>query len=56
MDAPPTDDGAAPPADVQLSFANERTFLAWERTAEIARPGSPESATGTQTDAATQTA
>jgi len=23
----------APHADVQLSFANERTFLAWERTA-----------------------
>src|SRR4051794_20306590 len=33
MDAPETDDGASPPADVQLSFANERTFLAWERTA-----------------------
>lgn len=27
MDAPP------PQPDVQLSFANERTFLAWERTA-----------------------
>jgi putative membrane protein len=28
MDAPDT-----PEPDVQLSFANERTFLAWERTA-----------------------
>jgi putative membrane protein len=28
MDAPD-----APEPDVQLSFANERTFLAWERTA-----------------------
>src|SRR4029077_16377078 len=28
------DDGAPDPEpDVQLSFANERTFLAWERTA-----------------------
>lgn len=26
-------DEPAPQADVQLSFANERTFLAWERTA-----------------------
>src|SRR6476659_4431785 len=33
MDAPETDDGASSHADVQLSFANERTFLAWERTA-----------------------
>jgi putative membrane protein len=34
MDAP-TDETAdeAPEPDVQLSFANERTFLAWERTA-----------------------
>ena len=34
MDTSPTDDGEArPEPDVQLSFANERTFLAWERTA-----------------------
>jgi putative membrane protein len=35
MDAASTNDGAtnAPEPDVQLSFANERTFLAWERTA-----------------------
>src|SRR5260370_1262654 len=38
MDTPPADDGASdsargPQPDVQLSFANERTFLAWERTA-----------------------
>ena len=33
MDASPTDDEANPEPDVQLSFANERTFLAWERTA-----------------------
>jgi putative membrane protein len=35
MDAAPTSDGPAdaPEPDVQLSFANERTFLAWERTA-----------------------
>jgi putative membrane protein len=36
MTAPPPEDAATapPPApDVQLSFANERTFLAWERTA-----------------------
>jgi putative membrane protein len=34
MDPAPTsrNDGATPP-DVQLAFANERTFLAWERTA-----------------------
>src|SRR5690349_13745833 len=33
--APTNDDGpaGAPEPDVQLSFANERTFLAWERTA-----------------------
>ncbi|HEY3674269.1 MAG TPA: DUF202 domain-containing protein [Acidimicrobiia bacterium] len=29
----PLDDGVTPQPDVQLSFANERTFLAWERTA-----------------------
>jgi putative membrane protein len=34
MDASTSDDGSgAPEPDVQLSFANERTFLAWERTA-----------------------
>ena len=35
MDSAPTSDGSAdaPEPDVQLSFANERTFLAWERTA-----------------------
>ena len=34
MDASRSDDGAPDPEpDVQLSFANERTFLAWERTA-----------------------
>src|SRR5947209_20044004 len=35
MDAAPSNDGPAdvPEPDVQLSFANERTFLAWERTA-----------------------
>jgi putative membrane protein len=38
MDTSPTGDGAANPEpglepDVQLSFANERTFLAWNRTA-----------------------
>ena len=35
MDASPTSDDStgAPAPDVQLSFANERTFLAWERTA-----------------------
>lgn len=35
MDSAPTSDGASstPQPDVQLSFANERTFLAWERTA-----------------------
>jgi putative membrane protein len=27
------DPDASPQPDVQLSFANERTFLAWERTA-----------------------
>jgi putative membrane protein len=33
--APTSDDGASsvPDPDVQLSFANERTFLAWQRTA-----------------------
>jgi putative membrane protein len=31
MDGDETGDGHEP--DVQLSFANERTFLAWERTA-----------------------
>ncbi len=35
MDAAPSNDGPAgvPEPDVQVSFANERTFLAWERTA-----------------------
>src|SRR5262245_27671953 len=35
MDPAPTSDGHGerPQPDVQLSFANERTFLAWERTA-----------------------
>ena len=38
MDTRPADDGPpdgapGPQPDVQLSFANERTFLAWERTA-----------------------
>jgi inner membrane protein YidH len=34
MDSSRSDDGAPDPEpDVQLSFANERTFLAWERTA-----------------------
>src|SRR3954466_11146595 len=34
MDTPPGDvDAPRPEPDVQLSFANERTFLAWERTA-----------------------
>src|SRR3954451_25337914 len=34
MDTPPSDvDAPRPEPDVQLSFANERTFLAWERTA-----------------------
>jgi putative membrane protein len=35
MDPVPTSDGpgGTPEPDVQLSFANERTFLAWERTA-----------------------
>jgi|SRR5690242_11813778 putative membrane protein len=35
MESAPTSDGTngAPEPDVQLSFANERTFLAWERTA-----------------------
>jgi putative membrane protein len=35
MDAASASDGDtdAPQPDVQLSFANERTFLAWERTA-----------------------
>jgi len=34
MDALPADDRAPDPQpDIQLSFANERTFLAWERTA-----------------------
>src|SRR5947208_14159859 len=34
MDPPPGDvDAPRPEPDVQLSFANERTFLAWERTA-----------------------
>ena len=36
MSPPPHEaapDAPAPEPDVQLSFANERTFLAWERTA-----------------------
>jgi inner membrane protein YidH len=35
MDSASTSDGPrrTPQPDVQLSFANERTFLAWERTA-----------------------
>src|SRR3954451_23681260 len=34
MDTPPSDvDAPRPEPDVQLSFANERTFLAWIRTA-----------------------
>ncbi len=34
MDTLPADDSTPDPEpDVQLSFANERTFLAWERTA-----------------------
>ena len=35
MDPAPTSDGpgGTPEPDVQLSFANERTFLAWSRTA-----------------------
>jgi putative membrane protein len=34
MDERPTDrDGGASGPDVQVSFANERTFLAWQRTA-----------------------
>ena len=36
VEAPMAGDGeadASPQPDVQLSFANERTFLAWERTA-----------------------
>ena len=34
-DAPPTDEGdgdGAAPVDARFSFANERTFLAWNRT------------------------
>ena len=33
MMGPMDDAEASPQPDVQLSFANERTFLAWERTA-----------------------
>ena len=32
-EAPDTDSGDGHEPDIQLSFANERTFLAWERTA-----------------------
>ena len=31
--SPHADATGEPPVDVQLSFANERTFLAWQRTA-----------------------